>query len=226
MTIVHTDYRRKRPPKWKTTDWHPGVVEVAVYACKEGAKVMQSDLRMPDDNFMMTRRRVVALAASVTLSGCGFEPVYMPTASGKAGVAQRELAAIQVDQIPDRPGQLLRQALQDRLEGAGSEVAHRYDLSVSFGISGEGIAVEQTTIATRLRLVGSATWTLTAQDPGRTKLTSGTAKAVDAINLFDTQIFAADLENEAITRRVAGALADQITLQLATYFRKQAAQSS
>ena len=47
----------------------------------------------------------------------------MPTASGKAGVAQRELAAIQVDLIPDRPGQLLRQALQDRLEMGASGVA-------------------------------------------------------------------------------------------------------
>ncbi|MGC1411892.1 MAG: LPS assembly lipoprotein LptE [Acetobacteraceae bacterium] len=187
---------------------------------------MQTDLRMPNDGFMMTRRRIIALTASVTLSGCGFEPVYMPTASGKAGVAQRELAAIRVDQIPDRPGQLLRQALQDRLEGAGSEVARRYDLSVSFGISGEGIAVEQNTVVTRLRMIGSATWILSAQDPGRTKLTSGSARAIDAVNVFDTQIFAADQETEAVTRRVAAALADQITLQLATYFRKQAAQSS
>ena len=64
----------------------------------------------------MNRRRLLVLAAGASLSGCGFQPVYMPTASGKAGVAQRELAAIQVDLIPDRPGQVLRQALQDRLE--------------------------------------------------------------------------------------------------------------
>ena len=59
----------------------------------------------------------VALAAvglSAVLGGCGFQPVYMPTASGKAGVAQRELAAVYVPVIPDRPGQLLRQALQER----------------------------------------------------------------------------------------------------------------
>jgi hypothetical protein len=75
-------------------------------------------------------------------------------------------------------------------------------------------------------MIGSATWILSAQDPGRTKLTSGSARAIDAINVFDAQIFAADQETEAVTRRVAAALADQITLQLATYFRKQPAQSS
>ncbi len=64
----------------------------------------------------MNRRRLLVLAAGTSLSGCGFQPVYMPTASGKAGVAQRELAAIQVNLIPDRPGQVLRQALQARLE--------------------------------------------------------------------------------------------------------------
>ena len=70
-------------------------------------------------------------------------------------------------------------------------------------------------------MIGTATWTLIAQDPGRTRLTSGSAKAVDGINIFDTQYFAADLENEAVQRRLAEALADQITLQLAMYFRKR-----
>jgi LPS-assembly lipoprotein len=131
-----------------------------------------------------------------------------------------------VDIIPDRPGQLLRQALQDRLEMGSSGVARRYELSVAFGISGEGIAIEQNTTVTRLRMIGTATWNLIAQDPGRTRLTSGSAKSVDAINIFDTQYFAADQENEVVQRRLAEALADQITLQLATFFRKQEAASA
>jgi LPS-assembly lipoprotein len=171
----------------------------------------------------MTRRQVLACAAGTALSGCGFQPLYMPTASGKAGVSERELAAVHVDLIPDRPGQVLRQALQRRLEGAGDSVARRYDLSVGFGLSGEGLAVNSSSIATRTRLIGTANWTLTAQDPGRTKLTSGYAKTVDGYNIFDGQYFTADLETEALTRRIAEALADQIAIQLATYFHKQAA---
>jgi LPS-assembly lipoprotein len=174
----------------------------------------------------MTRRQWLALSAGASLSACGFHPVYMPTASGQAGVAERELAAIRVDLLPDRPGQVLRQALQQRFEGAGDSVARRYDLSVGFGVSGEGIAVMPDSIATRLRLVGTASWTLTAEDPGRTKLTSGYARVVDGYNLFNAQYFTADLENEALTKRVAEALADQITIQLATYFRKQAVAKS
>lgn len=174
----------------------------------------------------MKRRRLLALAAGTSLSGCGFQPVYMPTASGKPGVAQRELAAIQVAIIPDRPGQLLRQALQERLEGSDTGVARRYDLNVSYYIAGEGIAIQPDSNVTRIREIGNAAWSLIAQDPGRTKLSSGYAKAVDAINILDSQYFAADLENETVQRRLAAALADQITLQLAAFFRKRVAASS
>ncbi len=74
-------------------------------------------------------------------------------------------------------------------------------------------------------MIGGATWTLIAQDPGRTKLSTGYAKAVDGYNLFDSQYFAADLETEVVTRRLADALADQIVIQLAAYFRKRATAS-
>jgi LPS-assembly lipoprotein len=168
------------------------------------------------------RRAFLALGSGAALAGCGFQPVYMPTASGRPGPSQRELAAINVDLIPDRPGQLLRQALQQRFEGAGDIIARHYDLSVQFWIAGQAIGIQPDTTATRVRLIGRANWSLAAQDPGHTHLTSGSARAADALNNFDSQIFAADLENEAIQKRLAEALADQITLQLAAYFRKRA----
>ncbi len=168
---------------------------------------------------LLGRRRFLALG--LTLSGCGFQPVYMPTATNKPGVAQRELAAIHVNLLPDRPGQELRQALQERLEMGATGVKPRYDLQVSFGVSGEGIAILPDSDATRVRLIGTAIWTLTAQDSGKTRLTNGFAKAVDAMNILDSQYFALDLENEAVQKRIAEALADQITIQLAAYFRKQ-----
>ena len=174
----------------------------------------------------MTRRQLLTWAAGTSLSGCGFQPVYMPTASGKAGVAQRELAAVHVDLIPDRPGQLLRQALQERLEMSDRGTAAQYNLSVSFGISGEGIAIQPDSIATRIRNIGTANWTLIAQNPGHTHLTSGSAKAVDGLNILNSQYFEADMVNETVTRRLANAVADQITLQLAAFFRKRAATSS
>lgn len=171
----------------------------------------------------MRRRHLLAMAGTAALAGCGFQPVYMRTASGKPGVAQRELAAINVELIPERPGQLLRQALQDRLAMGSSGVAYLYDLTVGFGISGEGIAITQSNDTTRIRIIGTARWSLEAHDSGRTTLTKGYARAVDAQNIIDEQYFGSDLENEAIQQRLASAIADQITIQLAAFFRERAA---
>jgi LPS-assembly lipoprotein len=170
-------------------------------------------------------RRLAYLGTLMALTGCGFQPVYMRTASGKAGPAQRELATVYVANIPDRPGQVLRQALQERLgDDAGSNLA--YDLNVSFSISGEGIAIQSDAIATRIRFIGTANWSLVSRDPKRTVLISGNARAVDALNIFDSQYFAADLETEADQRRIAENIATQIATRLGTFFRQQAAKQA
>ena len=167
-------------------------------------------------------RRWFCLGSLTALAGCGFQPVYMPTASGSAGPAQRGLSSVYVEIIPERPGQLLRQALQERFND-DSGAPSQYDLHVAFGVSGEGIAIEANDIATRLRLTGNATWSLTGRDPKHTTLTSGSAHALDAVNVFDSQYFAADQEVEAETKRIAENIATQIATQLAVWFRERAA---
>jgi LPS-assembly lipoprotein len=170
---------------------------------------------------LIGRRRLCLATLIAPLAGCGFQPVYMPTASGKAGVAKRDLSSVFVEIIPDRPGQLLRLALQERF-GDDSGTPATYNLHVSYGISGEGLAIETNDIATRLRLIGTANWTLIAHDEKRTSLTSGSAQALDAVNIFDSQYFAADLEVEAEQKRIAENLATQIATQLAIWFRQHA----
>jgi LPS-assembly lipoprotein len=164
-------------------------------------------------------RRHLCLGALLALAGCGFQPVYMPTASGNNGVARRDLQSVFVAIIPDRPGQVLRQALQERF-GNDSGTPSAYDLQVSFGVAGEGIGIETDAIATRLRLNGTATWKLLAHDPKRTLLTSGSARSLDGVNVIDAQYFAVDLEVEAVQQRIAENIATQIATQLAIWFRQ------
>jgi LPS-assembly lipoprotein len=169
-----------------------------------------------------SRRGLLAALGLAPLAGCGFQPVYRRTASGNPGPAARELAAINIVRIPDRPGQLLRQALQQRFYGASGESTPQYDLGVFFWIAGEGIAILPDNTNTRTRLIGRANWTLNARDPGHTHLIDGSAHALEGINVFDTQYFAGDLETEQETARLAEQVADQITLRLATFFRARA----
>ncbi len=169
----------------------------------------------------LTRR--AALGATMLLAGCGFHPLYGPAADGEASPAQADLAAIWVPVIANRSGQLLRQALQRRLDGAGTGVAKRYTLTVVFGLTADSIGIQPDSTATRVRMIGAAPWTLTSDTLDRRVLKAGQAHAVDGYNIIGQQYFAADLENETVTRRVADTLADQIVQQLAVYFRRAAA---
>ncbi|HSU07461.1 MAG TPA: LPS assembly lipoprotein LptE [Acetobacteraceae bacterium] len=175
---------------------------------------------------MKLGRRLVlggmAAPVAAVVAGCGFRPVYMPSAGGQPGVAQRELAAIYVNLIPDRPGQLLRQALQQRFVGAGDSAKPLYNLNVVYWVSGEGIGVQPDNTTTRIRMFGNANWALVGRDPAQTRITDGSSRAEDAVNLINEQYFAADLQTEAAYRYLAEALADQITTRLATFFRTKA----
>jgi LPS-assembly lipoprotein len=149
--------------------------------------------------------------------------MYANSAKGVAGPAQTGLAEIAINLIPERAGQLLRLALQERFERAGITAPRRYELATSFGIVGDPIAIQPNTTTTRIRLIGTASWTLFAQDPQRTTLASGTARSTEGYNILSEQYFASDLENEEVQRRIAEAVADQMTLQLAAWFNKHPA---
>ena len=170
-------------------------------------------------------RRAVLLGGGAALAGCGFRPLYAPAGSGLADPASADMAAIFVPPFAERSGQLLRQALQQRFEGAGTGTAKKYELTAFISISSDAIAIQRDSSSSRVRLVGSAPWMLRELSLERPVLTQGSSRVLDGYNIINQQYFAADLENETATRRVASALADQIALQVGSFFlyRAQAA---
>jgi LPS-assembly lipoprotein len=164
----------------------------------------------------IARRRLVLTLPVLLAGGCGFHPVYERSADGTSA-ARAGLGLIAVSLIPDRPGQLLRQALQARID-RGETAAKRFDLVVWFGLSAEALSIQTDNTATRVRYVGRTTWSLLKRDATRATVTSGSAHAMDGLNTFDQQYFAQDLETETVERRLADALAEQITGQLVAYF--------
>ena len=164
-------------------------------------------------------RRGLLLAACGGVAGCGFQPLYGGATVGGTPMSA-ELGAIWVPPMPDRTGQLMRQALQQRLEGAGAAQAKRYEMQVAFVLAGEGIGIRPDNTTTRLRIIGTANWTLRDLSPQRAVLASGSARAVDGLNILNQQYFAADLETETVQRRLAETLAGQIVQQVATYMRQ------
>jgi len=163
-------------------------------------------------------RRTLTGLALLGVAGCGFRPLY--GRHDKTG-ASEHLDEVNVDIIPDRQGQLLRQALQQRLEGAGDSRTKRFGLAVVYSLASDPIAIQRDSTSSRVRVTATATWTLRSLQPGQGVLTSGLARMMDGFNIIDQQYFAADMENEDAQRRVAEAIAGQITLQMASYFSKK-----
>lgn len=165
------------------------------------------------------RRRILLGAPLCLLGGCGFTPLYAPASSG---APSSDLAKVFVAVIPDRPGQLLREALQVRLEGSGTDAARIYTLRVNYGVSSEAIGINPDSSSSFVRMRASANWSLVPLAPGSPPLTAGLAVAQDSYSVIVNQYFYSDLYTSAIYRRLADEIADQIVLRLAGYFRKQA----
>jgi LPS-assembly lipoprotein len=162
----------------------------------------------------MIKRRA-ALLSALALSGCGFEPVY--SAKGKGEAPAADMAAVEVAPMFERPGQILRDTLVARLN-SDNATPRRFDLKVSFWITGEAQAVLNFSQPTRVRLVGYGNWVLTARDAKQTKLAEGSDKVMDGYDVFDTQLFANDLDNEHVSRRIAEVMASRIADRLAIWF--------
>lgn len=157
--------------------------------------------------------RAVTWAAIGLLAGCGFHPLYAP-----GGATNASLNQVFVDIIPNRDGQLLRQALQERLDGSAPAEKH-YILSVVYSTQYEAEGVQQDTSITRNRFIGSAHWVLRKPGALGTAVASGTAHTMDGNNNINSQFFYSDLNSNDVNRRMGASLADAIVEQIAAYFR-------
>ena len=163
-------------------------------------------------------RRLLIASIAAALSGCGFKPLYAPSTSEPAG-PQGDLAAVQVALIPERSGQLLRQALQQRLD-RGEALRKRYELAVRYSLQVDVVGFQFDASVTRERVSGTGAWTLKALDTGAT-VSTGVARSLDGLDILDQQYFSADVANETVQRRLAQNIASEITTQVAAFFRRR-----
>jgi LPS-assembly lipoprotein len=145
------------------------------------------------------------------LAGCGWHPMYGATDSSSP---RRTLARIDVALIPERSGQLLREALQAEFEGSGQDAAPEYRLVTQYSVSQEGLGIETDSAITRYRMIGTATYVLSAVDGVPRTCASGTVRQLDGFDVANEQFFAVDLAAETVQRRLAKAVAADIATRL------------
>ena len=164
---------------------------------------------------LLNRKYIIALAL-LALSGCGFSPLYAGPQGKQASAA---LETVQVQNIPDRPGQVLHQALQEDFYRNGQPIQALYLLSVNYSINQTNEGIQEDSSASRTRFDAVANWRLSPIGAPSQTLTSGRATARNALNIIDQQYFATNLETQTIDQQLANEISAQITTQLAAWFR-------
>ncbi len=181
---------------------------------------------------MWHRRNILAqgviLGGATLLAGCGFRPLYGPDGARGGGDDFRgeprlvqEMAAVRVANIPERGGQLLRRMLERRFESLSPGTAARYQLQTSFGVTTEALGFLRDGNTSRVRVIGSAPWTLTDGGTPPTVLGRGLARTIDSYNIPTLQFFAADMSREDTERRMIEELGDRIVLGVAAALRRR-----
>jgi LPS-assembly lipoprotein len=159
--------------------------------------------------FAMFGRRAMFGLAALALGGCGFEPLH---ARGSADAAAGELAAIRVEPIAERSGQLLRGNLIDRF-GTGGE--RRYVLRVRLVEPRQALALRRDDTITRSSYTVTANFELFAAGGGR--IHSGFSTLTTDYEITNSE-FATVASRDSARARTLEAVSDDIRQQLAVYF--------
>jgi len=156
---------------------------------------------------------LLALVLTCPLAACGFEPLYART---ERGSPVDDMAAIQVDQIPDRAGQVLRTYLRDGLNPNGADMPGRYRLRVTIYEPRQELALQRNDTVARYVYGVSAGFILT--DTNGRPLYSGSASLTTNYEVSDSQFATLSSLFDARDRTMQ-LISDDIRNQLAVYFR-------
>jgi LPS-assembly lipoprotein len=159
---------------------------------------------------------VLALIAALSLSGCGFHPLYNHRVSASADV-KKELGAVRVATISDRTGQILHNKLLERLTPEGEPEKPRYTLNVTMTEVMYGINFQKDATASGGEMNITVVWYLNENDTGR-MVRSGSFSSVDSVNYLGPRYASVSAERDA-EQRLLSDIADVLTDQISVYLQ-------
>jgi LPS-assembly lipoprotein len=162
-------------------------------------------------------KAVLVAAAAISLSGCGFKPLY---AVGTTPDGMRAyFGQVFVEPIPGRQGVHLRNQLLDAMTPAGTPSGAAYNLNVQLTDVKEGLAIQENTQITRYNYTLTARYEL-RDAVSNEVLDKGTARAIAAYNVVDSQFGTQSAERDA-QDRAAREVGEDIRLRLGLYFENR-----
>ena len=155
--------------------------------------------------------------AFLTLSACGFQPVYRKN-SETGHSSNQYLQTVRITPLPDRPGQILHNMLRDRMNPLGQPRQPLYSLKNTITETTKDLAVRLDNTTSRTNLTVLSDYHLVRLSDQKVVFT-GTSRSTNSFDQLDdpyTNLVAEDTARKRVLRQVA----DDITLQLGAYFTK------
>jgi LPS-assembly lipoprotein len=153
------------------------------------------------------------LLSLTLLQGCGYQPLY-----GANTPAAQQLPVVQINNIPDRAGQQLRNRLIDRFYQDGRPASPEYTLDISLvpNVYKLGIALDDS--ATRAELSLQANYTL--RNMQGAAVLSGATTSVTNFNILRSQYATLIGEQDAYDRGIAQ-VSEDITRRISLFFNRE-----
>lgn len=150
------------------------------------------------------------LGVALAISGCGFEPIH----GQRSAASSVALAAIDIQPIADRSGQMLHNELLQQMQPRGPAQA-RYSLSVAMAEGLTNLGIRKDDVATRANLTLSAKFTITELG-GANRQLSGFAQSLNSYNIL-TSDFANLSAREDARRRGINQLALKLRQRISVW---------
>jgi LPS-assembly lipoprotein len=165
--------------------------------------------------------RFAALAAALSLalacaglSGCGFRPVY--GSAGSMGGAAAQLSQVHIDTIPERNGQMLRNALIERMNVSGIPARPSHRLVIGLKEEELDLGIRRDATVTRGQIKMTATYEL-VDTATQAIVSRGTARSISSYNVVESDFGTFVSRGDAQSRALQD-LGDDIALRIALYF--------
>ena len=158
-----------------------------------------------------------AVLALPLIASCGFQPLYAER--GDVAAAD-QLAAVRIEPLPDRSGQVLYNALRDGLNPLGRPASPDYVLRIQLEEVSEELALRTDETATRVNLTLTASFALVPIG-GKEPVFEGVSRTTTAYNVLASP-YATLTSSEDARSRALDDLAREIRQRLAIFLTRQA----
>jgi LPS-assembly lipoprotein len=160
--------------------------------------------------------RLFAAALCLLVAACGFEPMYGDRNSAATAV---NYSSVEIDNIPERSGQYLRNQLIDRLYLDGRPAETVYALRVApLKTVTTSMGIRKDATSTRAMAETGTTMQLVEKATGKVLLQRD-LRATGGYNLLDNQ-FATIVSRQSVSEHMLEEIADDIVTELGLYFHR------